>query len=65
MKIEHFALNVPDPLAMALWYDAIDTISGLLESNPNEQELRELRADLLDQGDLVAIADIERSFGTK
>ena len=40
-----------------IWYDAIDTLSRLIEDNPTNGTLRHHRAALLRQVDLVTIAD--------
>ena len=45
-----------------IWYDALETISSLIESDPREVSLRELRAELLYQGNLPEIADYDRAF---
>lgn len=38
------------------WYDALETISTLIESRPGNQHLREMRASLLDQVGLQDVA---------
>jgi hypothetical protein len=43
-----------------IWYDAIEEISDLVDSNPTNSDLRELRAMLLEQVDLVEPADFDR-----
>lgn len=39
-----------------LWYDALETISTLIESRPGDHQLREMRASLLDQVGLQDVA---------
>ena len=43
-----------------IWYDALDIISNLIASNPEETILRELRGELLDQGNLSDAAEYSR-----
>lgn len=43
-----------------IWYDAIEEISDLVDTNPSDRGLRELRAMLLEQVDLVEPADFDR-----
>ena len=43
-----------------IWYDAITTISEWIEANPRDNTLRLLRATLLDQVGLPAVADYDR-----
>lgn len=45
-----------------IWYDALDAISSLVESNPHDKSLHDLRANLLDQGNLLEVADFERKY---
>jgi len=40
-----------------LWYDALDTISAMIEAAPADTELVEIRATLLDQVGLQAVAE--------
>lgn len=44
-----------------LWYDAIGSLSRLIERSPADLELRALRASLLDQIGLAAAASADRS----
>lgn len=44
-----------------LWYDAIGSLSRLIERSPADPELRALRASLLDQIGLTAAASADRS----
>ena len=44
-----------------LWYDAIASLSRLIERNPADVELRSLRASLLDQIGLAAVAAADRA----
>jgi hypothetical protein len=46
--------------AAGLWYDAIDSISRLIERNPTDADLRAGRAALLDQANLTAVAAYDR-----
>ena len=39
-----------------IWYDALDTISSLIEQSPNDQELLSIRTSLLEQVGLPAAA---------
>jgi hypothetical protein len=43
-----------------IWYDAIEEVSDLVDTNPSNSDLRELRAMLLEQVDLVEPADFDR-----
>lgn len=43
-----------------IWYDALDIISHLIEANPKETLFKELRAELLDQGNLSEAAEYAR-----
>jgi hypothetical protein len=43
-----------------IWYDAIEEVSDLVDTNPSNGDLRELRAMLLEQVDLVEPADYDR-----
>jgi len=45
--------------ADGLWYDAMMTISELIESAPADQALRKQRADLLDQVDLSEVGNFD------
>ena len=45
-----------------VWYDALDAVSSLIESNPSEAGFHELRADLLNQSNLSEVADYDRGF---
>lgn len=40
---------------MGIWYDALDSLSGLIQKNPNDKQLREVRASLLKQGGLAKV----------
>jgi Flp pilus assembly protein TadD len=44
-----------------VWYDTIDTLSRLIEKNPDDSALREQRAALLDQVGLKSVADYTRA----
>ena len=44
-----------------IWYDALDAISSLVESNSDDKELRGLRADLLEEGELSEVAKFART----
>ena len=46
-----------------VWYDALDAVSSLIESNPDDPELRDLRAELLNQGNLPMVAKYARTPG--
>jgi len=48
-----------------IWYDALEFASQLIEQHPDNPEYRELRADLLDQGDLIEVADFDRKSAAK
>ncbi len=39
-----------------IWYDALDTISSMIAASPGDQQLLGIRATLLDQVDLQAVA---------
>ena len=39
-----------------IWYDALDTISSMIEAAPADQELLAIRATLLDQVGLQAVS---------
>ena len=43
-----------------IWYDALQIIWDLIEQNPDSILYRELRTELLDQGNLTAVAEFER-----
>ena len=43
-----------------IWYDALDILSHLIESDPDNTLLRELRAEMLDQGNLTEVAEFDR-----
>jgi hypothetical protein len=45
--------------ADGLWYDAVMTISEMIESAPADQALRKQRADLLDQVDLSEVGNFD------
>ena len=45
--------------ADGLWYDAVMTISELIESSPADPALRKQRADLLDQVDLSEVGNFD------
>lgn len=47
--------------ANGIWYDAIDAYSDLISARPNDRDLREQRAALLDQVGLKDVADYDRS----
>lgn len=40
---------------MGIWYDALDSLSGLIQKNPNDKHWREVRASLLRQGGLAKV----------
>jgi len=42
-----------------LWYDALSTLSNLIQKNPKAKNLRQVRASLLEQGNLPKVAAIE------
>jgi len=42
------------------WYDALETVSMLIESHPDDQHLREMRSSLLDQVGLQDVAMDDR-----
>ena len=44
------------------WYDALDWISQLIETEGGSAELRQQRAELLEQGDLLSAAAYEREM---
>ena len=44
-----------------LWYDAIEELSRRITSTPSDEELRSIRASLLDQVGLTAAAEYDRS----
>jgi len=43
-----------------LWCDALQSISEMIEAAPGKKQLREDRADLLEQVGLISVADAER-----
>jgi hypothetical protein len=43
-----------------IWYDALDAITLAIDSNPENKELRGMRADLLEQAGLKTVAAAER-----
>lgn len=43
-----------------LWYDALDAITLAIDGNPENKELRAMRADLLEQAGLKTVASAER-----
>jgi hypothetical protein len=45
-----------------LWYDAIESISGMIEASPNDDSLRKQRAFLLEQVGLEQVAEFERKI---
>jgi hypothetical protein len=45
---------------MGLWYDALDLLSRQIEADPATADWRQLRAELLDQGGLGAVAERDR-----
>ena len=47
-----------------IWYDAVEKISHLITSQPESSELRMLRAELLDQGNLIEVAEYDRDIIT-
>lgn len=47
------------------WYDAIETVSELIETTPDNPSLRQLRAALSEQVDLPEAAAYDRSIGTR
>ena len=42
-----------------LWYDAMETVSGMIDASPNDINLRTLRASLLKEVGLADVADSE------
>jgi hypothetical protein len=40
---------------MGIWYDALDSLSGLIQKHPSDKQLREVRASLLKQGGLAKV----------
>jgi hypothetical protein len=42
-----------------LWYDALSTLSNLIQKNPRAKNLRQIRASLLEQGNLPKVAATE------
>ena len=47
------------------WYDAVEAISKHIEANPTNLELRGIRAALLDQVNLLEIANVDRGINPK
>ena len=47
-----------------IWYDALEKISRLIALQPERSELRVLRAELLDQVNLVEVAEYDREMIT-
>ena len=47
-----------------IWYDALEKISHLIALQPERSELRVLRAELLDQVNLVEVAEYDREMIT-
>ena len=47
-----------------IWYDAVEKISHLIAAQPERSELRILRAELLDQGNLIEVAEYDRNILT-
>jgi Domain of Unknown Function (DUF928) len=47
-----------------LWYDALESISGIVDAAPNNMEVRKQRAALLEQVGLAEVADFENSRQT-
>ncbi len=47
--------------SQGLWYDALDAVSNLVDSNPGQSMYRNQRASLLEQIDLAEVAAFERS----
>ncbi len=43
-----------------IWYDALEFVSELIERDPADTHLREVRAELLEQGNLSEVARFER-----
>lgn len=43
-----------------LWYDALDAITLAMDGNPEDKELRRMRADLFEQAGLKTVAAAER-----
>jgi hypothetical protein len=41
------------------WYDGLAHLSAEIDANPNDRDLREQRASLLDQVNLRVVADFE------
>jgi len=46
-----------------VWYDTIDTLSRMIEKSPGDSNLREQRAELLDQVGLKSVAAYARASG--
>ena len=44
-----------------IWYDALELVSKQIEQHPDNTEYRELRAELLEQGDLIEVAEFDRN----
>ncbi len=44
-----------------IWYDALECVSNLIEQNPENNTYRELRAELLDFGNLPEVAEYDRA----
>ncbi len=47
--------------AEGIWYDALECVSKLIEQQPTNDAYRELRAELLDEGDLPEVAEYDRN----
>ena len=45
------------------WYDAMGVISTNIQANPSNQEMRAIRASLLNQVDLKTVAQVDRQQG--
>lgn len=45
--------------AAGIWHDALASLSGLIEANPGNPDLRKLRADLLRQAGLAHAAELD------
>ena len=43
-----------------IWYDALQSLSDLIQANPGDKVLRETRADLLEQVGLHEVAEYDK-----
>jgi hypothetical protein len=64
------ARKTPDQLVdvyadSGIWYDALETLSDMIDARPKDKSLREWRADLLDQVGLPEAADFDREVAQK